>query len=77
VTYSLPCLRVRERVGRLPKSDRITNKNKGENMSNKKEYMRLIDIETREVVGAGDLTPAAAKRLIKLYQQYGIWVEVA
>jgi hypothetical protein len=46
-------------------------------MSNKKEYTRLIDIETREVVGAGDLTPAVAKRLVKLYSQYGIWVEVA
>jgi hypothetical protein len=46
-------------------------------MSNKKEYTRLIDIETREVISAGDLTPAVAKRLVKLYQQYGIWVEVA
>ena len=46
-------------------------------MSSKKEYMRLIDIETREVVSAGDLTPAVAKRLVKLYSQYGIWVEVA
>ena len=46
-------------------------------MSSKREYMRLIDIETREIVSAGDLTPAAAKRLVKLYSQYGIWVEVA
>ena len=46
-------------------------------MSNKKEYMRLIDIETREVVSAGDLTPAVAKRLVKLYSQYEIEGEVA
>ena len=46
-------------------------------MSRLKEYTRLIDIETREVVGAGDLTPAATNRLIKLYKQFGIWVEVA
>ena len=40
-----------------------------------KTYTRLIDIETREVVGAGELTPAAAKRLIKLYAQFGYYLE--
>lgn len=46
-------------------------------MSNKKAFMRLVDIHTREIVGEGELTPAAAKRLIKLYQGAGYWVEVA
>ena len=70
----LPCLRAGERE---PVSSRIFKRIRVKTMSNKKEYIRLIDIETREVVSAGDLTPAVAKRLVKLYSQYGIWVEVA
>jgi len=44
-------------------------------MSNKKTYTRLLDIQTRECVAAGDLTPAAVKRLTKLYAQFGYYVE--
>ena len=44
-------------------------------MSNKKTFTRLIDIETRETVGEGDLTPAAAKRLIKHYKAFGFYLE--
>jgi hypothetical protein len=46
-------------------------------MSNKKAFTRLVDIETREIVGECELTPAAVKRLIKLYREQGYWVEVA
>jgi hypothetical protein len=38
---------------------------------NKRERVKLVDIETSEVVGEGDLTPAAVKRMIKLYAQFG------
>ena len=44
-------------------------------MSRKKERVQLVDIETREIVGEGDLTPAAVKRLIKHYAEYGYYVE--
>jgi hypothetical protein len=44
-------------------------------MSNKKTRIKLIDIETREIVGEADLTPAAAKRLIKHYAQFGYYVQ--
>ena len=44
-------------------------------MSNKKTHVRLVDIETREVVGEGDLTPAAVKRLIKHYRVFGYYLE--
>lgn len=44
-------------------------------MSNKKSYTKLIDIETREVVSEGELTPAAIKRLLKLYAQFGYYLE--
>lgn len=46
-------------------------------MSRKKEYTRLVDSYTRETVGECELTPAAVKRLIKLYREQGLWVEVA
>jgi hypothetical protein len=46
-------------------------------MSRQKTHTKLVDIETREVVGEGDLTPATVKRLIKLYREQGYWVEVA
>jgi hypothetical protein len=46
-------------------------------MSRKKTFTRLVDIETREIVGECELTPAAVKRLIKLYREQGLWVEVA
>jgi hypothetical protein len=44
-------------------------------MSNKKTRVKLVDIETRETVGEGDLTPAAVKRFIKYYAQCGYYVE--
>lgn len=44
-------------------------------MSRKKEYTRLVDTYTREIVGEGELTPAAVKRLIKLYREQGYYVE--
>lgn len=44
-------------------------------MSRQKTHIRLVDIETRETVGEGDLTPAAVKRLTKLYAQFGLYVE--
>lgn len=44
-------------------------------MSNKKTFTRLVNVETQEIVGEGELTPAAAKRLIKHYAQFGYYVE--
>jgi hypothetical protein len=44
-------------------------------MSRQKARIKLVDIETREIVGEGDLTPAAVKRLIKYYAQCGYYVE--
>jgi len=44
-------------------------------MSRIKTHTKLVDIETREIVGEGDLTPATAKRLVKHYAQFGIYVE--
>jgi len=44
-------------------------------MSRIKTHTKLVDIETREIVGEGDLTPAAVKRLTKLYAQFGFYVE--
>ena len=46
-------------------------------MSRKKEHVRLVDSYTREIVGECELTPAAVKRLVKLYREQGLWVEVA
>jgi hypothetical protein len=42
---------------------------------NKRERVKLVDIETSEVVGEGDLTPAAVKRMIKLYAQFGYYLK--
>jgi hypothetical protein len=44
-------------------------------MSRKKDHVKLVDIETREIVGEGELTPAAVKRLIKLYKVHGFYLE--
>ena len=41
----------------------------------KKTHVRLVDIETSEIVGEGDLTPAAVKRLIKHYAQFGYYLK--
>lgn len=44
-------------------------------MSNKKTHTRLIDIETGELIGEADLTPATAKRLIKYYATFGYYLK--
>jgi hypothetical protein len=44
-------------------------------MNRKKAFIRLVDIETRECVAAAELTPAAAKRLIKHYAQFGYYLQ--
>ena len=44
-------------------------------MSRAKAFTKLIDIETRECVASGELTPAAVKRLTKLYAQFGYYLE--
>jgi hypothetical protein len=44
-------------------------------MSSKKAFTRLVDVETRECVAAGELTPAAVKRLIKHYRVFGYYLE--
>lgn len=41
----------------------------------KRERVKLMDIETSEIVGEGDLTPAAVKRMIKLYAQFGYYLK--
>jgi hypothetical protein len=46
-------------------------------MNKSKVFTRLVDSHTREIVGECELTPAAVKRLIKLYREQGLWVEVA
>jgi hypothetical protein len=44
-------------------------------MSKSKAFVRLVDSQTRECVVAAELTPAAVKRLTKLYAQFGYYVE--
>lgn len=46
-------------------------------MSNKKEYTRIVDTETNEVLVEAMLTPAAVKRFIKYYAVWGIYGQVA
>ena len=46
-------------------------------MSKKKEFTRIIDPETNEVLIEAELTPAAVKRFIKHYSVWGIYAEVA
>jgi len=41
----------------------------------KKTHIKLVDIETSEVMGEADLTPAAVKRLIKHYAQFGYYLK--
>lgn len=42
-----------------------------------KAFIRLVDIESGEVMGQGEMTPATAKRLAKLYEAYGYYVRIA
>jgi hypothetical protein len=44
-------------------------------MNKSKAFTRLVDSYTREIVGECELTPAAVKRLIKLYREQGYYVE--
>lgn len=46
-------------------------------MRNAKQYTRLINIETGEVIAACELTPAAVKRLIKQYKTFGYYLKEA
>jgi hypothetical protein len=43
----------------------------------RKAFTRLIDIENGEIVGQGEMTPATAKRLARLYEAYGYYVRIA
>ena len=45
--------------------------------SNKKVFTRIIDIETGFELVSAEITPAAAKRMIKHYEQFGIYGKVA
>lgn len=43
----------------------------------RKAFTRLIDIESGEIMGQGEMTPATAKRIAKLYEAYGYYVRIA
>lgn len=40
-------------------------------MNKSKQYTRLMDSNTGELMVSADLTPAAAKRIIKEYARFG------
>jgi len=46
-------------------------------MSRSKQYTRLIDSDTGELMVSADLTPAAVKRIIKEYARFGYYLAVA
>ena len=46
-------------------------------MSRSKQYTRLIDSATGELIVSADLTPAAAKRIVKEYARFGYELMVA
>jgi len=46
-------------------------------MSRSKQFTRLVDSTTGELIVSADLTPAAVKRFIKEYKRFNIWLEVA
>ena len=46
-------------------------------MSRSKQYTRLIDTTTGELMISADLTAAAARRFIKEYARFGFVLEVA
>lgn len=45
--------------------------------NNKKVFTRIFDVETGFELVSADLTPAAAKRMIKQYEVFGIYGKVA
>ena len=46
-------------------------------MSKSKQFTRLTDTVTGELIVSADLTPAAAKRIIKEYARFGFELTVA
>lgn len=46
-------------------------------MNKAKQYVRLTDTITGELIVSADLTPAAAKRIIKEYARFGYELTVA
>ena len=40
-------------------------------MNRSKQFIRLVDSETGELIVSADLTPAAAKRIVKEYARFG------
>jgi len=46
-------------------------------MSKSKQFTRLTDTVTGELIVSADLTPAAAKRIIKEYARFGFELSVA
>jgi hypothetical protein len=44
-------------------------------MNKAKQFTRLIDDETGELIVSADLTPAAAKRIIKEYARFGYYLK--
>jgi hypothetical protein len=43
-------------------------------MSRKKQFIRLVESNTGELMVSADLTPASIKRFIKHYQQFGFYL---
>ena len=46
-------------------------------MNRSRQYVRLTDTITGEIMVSADLTPAAAKRIIKEYARFGYELAVA
>ena len=46
-------------------------------MNRSKQFTRLTDTVTGELIVSADLTPAAAKRIIKEYARFGFELSVA
>ena len=46
-------------------------------MNRSKQYVRLTDTITGELIVSADLTPAATKRIIKEYARFGYELEMA
>ncbi len=46
-------------------------------MSRSKQYTRLVDSATGELLVSAELTPAATKRIIKEYARFGYELAVA